>query len=109
MSQKKEAYKAGKTHGISGRELFEFNPEYAQGDDEEAGEDDVMVLRREVRRRVYCSDLFREELTCSCPPQIAKHCSRSNRCKIISIFLLLCVISEAVSMAVKFKGACPTP
>ena len=49
MSQKKEAYKAGKTHGISGRELFEFNPEYVKGDDEEAGDDDVMVLRREVR------------------------------------------------------------
>ena len=48
-SQRKEAYKAGKTHGISGRELFEFNPEFAQGDDEEAGEDDVVMIRREVR------------------------------------------------------------
>ena len=46
MSQKKEAYKAGKTHGISGRELFEFNPEFAEGDDEEAGDDDVINLRR---------------------------------------------------------------
>lgn len=48
-SQRKEAYKAGKTHGISGRELFEFNPEFAQGDDEEAGDDDVIMIRREVR------------------------------------------------------------
>ena len=59
MSQRKEAYKAGKTHGISGRELFEFNPEFAKGDDEEAEEDDVMLLRREVRTRghgIYCSN-----------------------------------------------------
>ena len=46
MSQRKEAYKAGKTSGISGRELFEFNPDYVQGDDEEAGDDDVIILRR---------------------------------------------------------------
>ena len=46
MSQKKEAYKAGRTHGISGRELFEFNPELVQGDDEEAGDDDVIIVRR---------------------------------------------------------------
>ena len=46
MSQRKEAYKAGKMSGISGRELFEFNPEYVQGDDEEAGDDDVITLRR---------------------------------------------------------------
>lgn len=55
MSQKKEAYKAGKTHGISGRELFEFNPEYVKGDDDEAGEDDVIMLRREVRLGIYRS------------------------------------------------------
>ena len=48
MSQRKEAYKAGKTHGISGRELFEFNPEFVQGDDEEAGDDDVVMIRREA-------------------------------------------------------------
>ena len=48
MSQRKEAYKAGKMHGISGRELFEFNPEFVQGDDEEAGDDDVVMIRREA-------------------------------------------------------------
>ena len=58
MSQKKEAYKAGKTHGISGRELFEFNPEYAIGDDEEAGDDDVIALRREVRPAVSLCTLL---------------------------------------------------
>lgn len=46
MSQKKEAFKAGRTLGISGRELFEFNPELVQGDDEEAGDDDVITVRR---------------------------------------------------------------
>ena len=56
MSQRKEAYKAGKMSGISGRELFEFNPEYVQGDDEEAGDDDVIILRRnEVSGRTYPS------------------------------------------------------
>ena len=67
MSQKKEAYKAGKTHGISGRELFEFNPEYAQGDDEEAGDDDVMVLRREVNKAKGELIYFERSRLAPCP------------------------------------------
>lgn len=35
MAKKKEAYKHGKTLGISGREMFLFNPELVAGDDED--------------------------------------------------------------------------
>lgn len=53
VSQRKEAYKAGKTHGISGRELFEFNPDYVEGDDDEAGDDDVIILMRNEVGQTY--------------------------------------------------------
>lgn len=35
MAKKKEAFKQGKTLGISGREMFLFNPELVVGDDED--------------------------------------------------------------------------
>lgn len=43
--KKKSNYAAGKMFGISGREMFEFNPDLIQGDDDEA--DDGMVYERE--------------------------------------------------------------
>ncbi|CAI7994921.1 E3 ubiquitin-protein ligase TRIM71 [Geodia barretti] len=46
-TKKKEAFVAGRTHGISGREMFEFNPDLVQGDDQEAGEDTVLYSLRE--------------------------------------------------------------
>lgn len=43
--KKKTNYAAGKMFGISGREMFEFNPDLIQGDDDEA--DDGMVYERD--------------------------------------------------------------
>ncbi|XP_060076174.1 zinc finger CCCH domain-containing protein 15-like [Ylistrum balloti] len=45
MDKKKSDFKSGKTSGISGREMFEFNPDFAVMDDDEAQEG---VLEREV-------------------------------------------------------------
>ncbi|XP_045178488.2 zinc finger CCCH domain-containing protein 15-like [Mercenaria mercenaria] len=39
QEKKKSDFKQGKAFGISGREMFEFNPDLVQGDDEEATED----------------------------------------------------------------------
>lgn len=44
-AKKEEAFRAGRTHGISGRELFEFNPELAEDDDQEATEENFAELR----------------------------------------------------------------
>ncbi|XP_060569761.1 zinc finger CCCH domain-containing protein 15-like [Ruditapes philippinarum] len=44
QEKKKSDFKQGKAFGISGREMFEFNPDLIEGDDEEATED---VLERE--------------------------------------------------------------
>jgi hypothetical protein len=42
-AQKASAYKAGKSTGLSGRELFAFNPELAGGDDEFAEDGDQVM------------------------------------------------------------------
>ena len=42
MAKKKEAFKQGKTLGISGREMFLFNPELVGGDDDDPEGGDVM-------------------------------------------------------------------
>lgn len=48
MAKKKEAFKQGKTLGISGREMFLFNPELMGGDDDdEEGGGVVQVVREE--------------------------------------------------------------
>ncbi|XP_052813627.1 zinc finger CCCH domain-containing protein 15-like [Mya arenaria] len=39
QDKKKTDFKQGKVFGISGRELFEFNPDLVQGDDDEAGDE----------------------------------------------------------------------
>ncbi len=36
-ASRKEAFKAGRTHGISGREMFTFNPNMVQDDDDDDG------------------------------------------------------------------------
>lgn len=47
MAKKKDAFKQGKTLGISGREMFLFNPELVVGDDDDPEGGDVMgVLSR---------------------------------------------------------------
>ena len=38
-SKKRKAFEQGKMLGISGREMFEFNPETVQADDDEATEE----------------------------------------------------------------------
>ncbi|XP_069107616.1 zinc finger CCCH domain-containing protein 15-like isoform X2 [Argopecten irradians] len=45
MDKKKSDFKSGKTTGISGREMFEFNPDFVAMDDDEAQEG---TLEREV-------------------------------------------------------------
>ncbi|KAK3781615.1 hypothetical protein RRG08_029279 [Elysia crispata] len=45
QEKKKADYKAGRTVGISGRQMFEFNPELMLGDDDEADEG---VIERET-------------------------------------------------------------
>ena len=54
MAQRKEAFKAGRTHGISGREMFLFNPELVEDDDQDMEDEETVVVRRaqdcEVRR-----------------------------------------------------------
>ena len=49
MAKRKEAFKQGKTLGISGRELFLFNPELVGGDEEDdlEGGDVMGVISRE--------------------------------------------------------------
>lgn len=44
QEKKKADYKAGRTVGISGRQMFEFNPDLIREDDDEAGDD---VIERE--------------------------------------------------------------
>ena len=48
MAKKKEAFKQGKTLGISGREMFLFNPELVAGDEEDAEEGSVLYLQKET-------------------------------------------------------------
>lgn len=43
-AQKKEAFKAGRTHGISGREMFTFNPNLVQDDDDDNDAGDVVMV-----------------------------------------------------------------
>ena len=43
-AQKKEAFKAGRTHGISGREMFTFNPNLMQDDDDDTEAGDVVMV-----------------------------------------------------------------
>ena len=50
-ASRKEAFKAGRTHGISGREMFTFNPNMVQDDDDE-GEDVITVTARESDEEV---------------------------------------------------------
>lgn len=47
MATKKEAFKQGKTLGISGREMFLFNPELMGGDDDDEDGGGVIELVRE--------------------------------------------------------------
>ncbi|KAH3751934.1 zinc finger CCCH domain-containing protein 15-like [Dreissena polymorpha] len=42
QDKKKNDFKQGKVLGISGREMFEFNPDLIAGDDEEAGDDALL-------------------------------------------------------------------
>ncbi|CAL1548078.1 unnamed protein product [Lymnaea stagnalis] len=47
QEKKKADYKAGRTVGISGRQMFEFNPDLILGDDDEAQEGDIEREREE--------------------------------------------------------------
>ncbi len=48
MAKKKEAFKQGKTLGISGREMFLFNPELVGGDDDDPEGGDVVQVLQEA-------------------------------------------------------------
>ena len=48
MAKKKEAFKQGKTLGISGREMFLFNPELMGGDDDDEEGGGVVQVVKEV-------------------------------------------------------------
>lgn len=43
-ASRKEAFKAGRTHGISGREMFSFNPNLMKDDDDEDDSEGVVTL-----------------------------------------------------------------
>ena len=47
MAKKKEAFRQGKTLGISGREMFMFNPELVGGDEDTEGGDVVQMMAEE--------------------------------------------------------------
>lgn len=50
MEKKKEAFKHGKTLGISGREMFLFNPELVVGDDEDEEGGGVVQIEQEFNQ-----------------------------------------------------------
>lgn len=84
--KKKSNYAAGKMFGISGREMFEFNPELIAGDDEEA--DDAMVYEREDDEENYEAvreidgDMFAEEtqVYVELPSGATAACQRLKTC-----------------------------
>lgn len=47
MDKKKEAFKQGKTLGISGREMFLFNPELVGGDEDDVEDGGVVQVLQE--------------------------------------------------------------
>ena len=61
MAKKKEAFKQGRTLGISGREVFLFNPELVRGDeDNEEGEGVLQVeLTKEEVSKFICMSVLR--------------------------------------------------
>ena len=57
MAKKKEAFKQGRTLGISGREVFLFNPELVGGDDDDSEGGAVFQVERE-KEEVICHMLL---------------------------------------------------
>ncbi|RUS88472.1 hypothetical protein EGW08_003730 [Elysia chlorotica] len=57
QEKKKADYKAGRTVGISGRQMFEFNPDLMLGDDDEADEGVVEREKEEGEEDMQCFEV----------------------------------------------------
>jgi len=67
--KKKNAFKDGQTTGISGREMFEFNPDMIKGGDDEEGEDFVFEREKDEDEEVKVTELTLESLAESAKPE----------------------------------------
>lgn len=68
-TKKKNAFKDGQTTGISGREMFEFNPDMIKGGDDEEGDDFVFEREKdEDDEEVKVTELTLESLAESATP-----------------------------------------